>query len=162
MTKQKFGGAWTQEKLNVFTSYLEAYLTALKKQKFRKIYIDAFAGTGKIKIGNGEKYLEGSARRALEAEQKFDCYYFIEKDLEKAAELQHMIDIDFPQMKQIIKIYQGDANEQLAQIIDDIDWHSNRALLFLDPYATQVNWTTLETVQLLNLLTCGICSRFLL
>ena len=26
MTTQKFGGAWTQEKLNIFTSYLEAYL----------------------------------------------------------------------------------------------------------------------------------------
>ena len=48
MTTQKFGGAWTQEKLNIFTSYLEAYLIALQNQNFKKIYIDAFAGTGKI------------------------------------------------------------------------------------------------------------------
>ena len=43
---QKFGGEWTEEKLNIFTCYLEAYLVALQHQKFKKIYIDAFAGTG--------------------------------------------------------------------------------------------------------------------
>ena len=45
-TSQKFGGNWTEEKLNIFTSYLDAYLIALQNQKFKKIYIDAFAGTG--------------------------------------------------------------------------------------------------------------------
>ncbi len=44
----KFGGKWTVEKLNMFSSYLNLYITALKKQKFKKIYIDAFAGTGSI------------------------------------------------------------------------------------------------------------------
>lgn len=28
-TSQKFGGNWTEEKLNIFTSYLDAYLIAL-------------------------------------------------------------------------------------------------------------------------------------
>ena len=41
MTTQKFGGTWTQEKLNIFTEYLDAYLTVLQKQKFKKIlYIE--------------------------------------------------------------------------------------------------------------------------
>ena len=48
MTSQKFGGDWTAKKLNIFTSYLDAYLIALQNQKFKKIYIDAFAGTGEI------------------------------------------------------------------------------------------------------------------
>ena len=50
MTTQKFGGAWTQEKLNIFTSYLEAYLIALQNQNFKKIYIDAFAVAGSDNI----------------------------------------------------------------------------------------------------------------
>ena len=54
-TKQKFGGPWTIEKLNILSAYLDFYVTALKNQPFKKIYIDAFAGTGKIKIGNEEK-----------------------------------------------------------------------------------------------------------
>lgn len=32
-TSQKFGGNWTEEKLNIFTSYLDAYLIALQNKK---------------------------------------------------------------------------------------------------------------------------------
>lgn len=146
MTTQKFGGTWTQEKLNIFTEYLDAYLTVLQKQKFKKIYIDAFAGTGEIETKDGEQFLAGSARRALEANKKFDYYYFIEGDRDKASELQRMIDTEYPQMKSISKVYCGDANDKLSDIINNVDWRYSRGLLFLDPYATQVNWTTLEAI----------------
>jgi three-Cys-motif partner protein len=56
-TSQKFGGNWTEEKLNIFTSYLDAYLIALQNQKFKKIYIDAFAGTGEIETSDGGSIL---------------------------------------------------------------------------------------------------------
>lgn len=143
---QKFGGNWTEEKLDIFTRYLNAYLIALKKQKFKKIYIDAFAGTGEIETCDGGQYLAGSAKRALSSEEKFDHYYFIEADSHKAEELQDMINTEFPQMKRTVTVYCGDANEKLAEIISDVDWRYNRGLLFLDPFATQVNWTTLENV----------------
>lgn len=145
-TSQKFGGNWTEEKLNIFTSYLDAYLIALQNQKFKKIYIDAFAGTGEIETSDGGQFLVGSAKRALESEKKFDHYYFIEADSQKAGELQNMINSVFPQMRGIVTIYCGDANDKLAEIISNVDWRYNRGLLFLDPYATQVNWATLENV----------------
>lgn len=145
-TSQKFGGNWTEEKLNIFTSYLDAYLIALLNQKFKKIYIDAFAGTGEIETSDGGQYLVGSAKRALASEKKFDHYYFIEADSQKAGELQDMINSEFPQMRRIVTIFCGDANDKLAEIISNVDWRFNRGLLFLDPYATQVNWTTLENV----------------
>lgn len=146
MTSQKFGGDWTAKKLNIFTSYLDAYLIALQNQKFKKIYIDAFAGTGEIETSDGEAYLAGSAKRALSAEKRFDYYYFIESDEGKASELEHMIDTEFPHLKRFTTVYRGDANEKLGKIINDIDWRFNRGLLFLDPYATQVDWATLERV----------------
>lgn len=146
MTSQKFGGDWTAKKLNIFTSYLDAYLIALQNQKFKKIYIDAFAGTGEIETSDGEAYLAGSAKRALSAEKWFDHYYFIESDESKASELEHMIDTEFPHLKRFTTVYRGDANEKLGKIINDIDWRFNRGLLFLDPYATQVDWATLERV----------------
>lgn len=145
-TSQKFGGNWTEEKLNIFTSYLDAYLIALQNQKFNKIYIDAFAGTGEIETSDGEQYLVGSAKRALAASRKFDRYFFIEGDEKKAAELREMVNTEFPHLTRIVTVYCGDANEKLTQIIRDVDWRYNRGLLFLDPYATQVNWTTLENV----------------
>ena len=88
----------------------------------------------------------GSAKRALASEKKFDHYYFIEADSQKARELQDMINAEFPQMRRIVTIDCGDANDKLAEIISSVDWRYNRGLLFLDPYATQVNWTTLENV----------------
>ena len=139
MTSQKFGGDWTAKKLNIFTSYLDAYLIALQNQKFKKIYIDAFAGTGEIETSDGEAYLAGSAKRALSAEKRFDYYYFIESDESKASELEHMIDTEFPHLKRFTTVYRGDANEKLGKIINDIDWRFNRGLRFLDPYATQVD-----------------------
>ena len=145
-TSQKFGGNWTEEKLNIFTSYLDAYLIALQNQKFKKLYIDAFAGTGEIETSDGGQYLVGSAKRALASDKKFDHYYFIEADSQKAGELQDMIDVEFPQMRRRVTIFCGDANDKLADIISSVDWRFNRGLLFLDPYATQVNWTTLENV----------------
>ena len=146
MTSQKFGGDWTAKKLNIFTNYLDAYLIALQNQKFKKIYIDAFAGTGEIETSDGEAYLAGSAKRALSAERRFDHYYFIESDESKASELEHMIDTEFPHLKRFTTVYRGDANEKLGKIINDIDWRFSRGLLFLDPYATQVDWATLESV----------------
>lgn len=145
-TLQKFGGNWTEEKLNIFTSYLDSYLIALQNQKFKKIYIDAFAGTGEIETSDGGQYLVGSAKRALASNKKFDHYYFIEADNQKALELQTMVNTQFSNLKSIVTIYCGDANDKIAEIIQSIDWRYNRGLLFLDPYATQVNWTTLENV----------------
>ena len=39
-TKQRFGGNWTIEKLSILSSYLNFYITALKKQPFKKKSIE--------------------------------------------------------------------------------------------------------------------------
>lgn len=44
--EHQFGGKWTTVKLKVLSHYLQSYTTALKKTRFHKLYIDAFAGTG--------------------------------------------------------------------------------------------------------------------
>jgi three-Cys-motif partner protein len=142
---QQFGSSWTQEKLDIFSNYLEAYLQALKNRKFKKIYIDAFAGTGEI-ITQDEKVLIGSAKRALSAKKLFDRYYFIEADKKKCDALIGMINRDFPHLLTRVTVRHGDANIELASIVSGIDWRFNRGLLFLDPCATQVNWTTLESI----------------
>ena len=76
---QQFGGEWTIQKLDILTGYLDAYLVALKYMKFKKIYVDAFAGTGSITTCDGQREIAGSARLALLANNHFDQYYFIEK-----------------------------------------------------------------------------------
>ena len=51
-----FGGPWTLTKLDALRHYLKAFNQALKNQpsssskKFKRIYIDAFAGSGRCDI----------------------------------------------------------------------------------------------------------------
>jgi three-Cys-motif partner protein len=48
--RDKFGGNWTEEKLECLKKYLSAYTTIFTKnpkaRHFQTIYVDAFAGTG--------------------------------------------------------------------------------------------------------------------
>ena len=148
-TKQKFGGPWTVEKLNILSQYLEFYTTALKGQPFQLVYIDAFAGTGRIKIGDEDDYeiIDGSARLALQANGNFAEYIFIEKKKSFAKELEDMVANEFPDKKHKVKILGGvDCNTALAEICAKINWRKTRAILFLDPYAADVQWETLRTV----------------
>lgn len=144
---QVFGGPWTIEKLNIFVKYLKAYVNALKNQPFSKVYIDAFAGTGVIHPKDSEEVLEGSAKIALSSNPKFDKYYFIEKDQGKILELQDMVRTEFPELESRVVCLCGDANENLNTIIHTINWNKSRGLLFVDPFATQFNWASLENVS---------------
>ena len=146
--KQKFGGPWTEEKLNMFMDYLNAYLKVLKNQDFYKVYIDAFAGTGTINIKNEEEQavIAGSARRALSSDLKFDHYFFVEYDKKKCEQLQQMVKDDFPTLVDRVSVCCGDANDCLAQIIDGLDWRRTRGLLFIDPFATAFKWESLKKV----------------
>ena len=90
--------------LDVIAEYLRSYTTALKdkpsqKRRFRKAYIDAFAGTGyrdarrddieddpqqmsifpDLAEVEPQEFLDGSARLALKVEPGFDSYVFIER-----------------------------------------------------------------------------------
>ena len=63
------------------------------------IYIDAFAGNGKIELGDSNIEIEGSARLALNNSRDFDKYIFIEKNKTYAKELATTVCSDFPQKK---------------------------------------------------------------
>lgn len=147
-TGQKFGGPWTVEKLNILSDYLNFYTTALKNQPFQLIYIDAFAGTGKINIGNEDEYevIDGSARLALQASGQFAEYIFIEKKKSFAKELEEMVRQEFSQQASRVKILNEDCNQALINICQKVNWKNNRAVLFLDPYAADVRWETLSAV----------------
>ena len=146
--KQNFGGPWTEEKLQMFKGYLDAYLTVLKYKSFNKVYIDAFAGTGSININSNDEQavIAGSAKRALSSDLKFDHYYFIEFSKKKCEELQIMVNSEFPDLADRVTVHCGDANKCLSDIIDSLDWRITRCLLFIDPFATAFKWESLEKV----------------
>jgi three-Cys-motif partner protein len=158
----KFGGNWTERKLEVLNKYLSAYATILKKVDYFKFaYIDAFAGTGYVKDkskkhhdnilplleldNEAEEYIKGSAKIALESEPKFDKYIFIELDDKKAKELQLVIDTEHIDLRDKVEIKNDDANIVIQDICKK-DWKKHRAVLFLDPFGMEVEWKTIELI----------------
>jgi three-Cys-motif partner protein len=160
-TEQLFGGSWTEKKLEILKKYLDAYNTALKKQPFKRVYIDAFAGTGyrqqrkrqyniqgffeELEQDESKKFLKGSAKLALEASPSFHRYIFIESDRNKINELEKL-QKEHPEKANQLEIVQSDANEFIQNYCNDEDWANTRAVLFLDPFATEVEWPTIEAI----------------
>ena len=145
-----YGGPWTLEKLDILESYLDAYTTALKKQPFKLIYIDAFAGTGYVEPQDkdAEDFIRGSAARAVGINNRaFDKLIFIEKDQHRCLELENLRQIH---TDRDIQIENSDANDYLINLRQD--WKKWRGVLFLDPFATQVQWSTIETIASFNAL----------
>jgi three-Cys-motif partner protein len=150
--EHRFGGRWTDEKLEVIRKYLLAYTQVLKHKRLTLFYIDAFAGTGDrtterhreqmlFELPELDSMTKGSARVALEIEPPFHEYIFIEKSRRHASALEQLKN-EYPSRN--IKILNEDANEAIQRICREQDWRFNRAVLFLDPYGMQVSWETLH------------------
>lgn len=162
MTGMSFGGSWTEQKLKILSEYLNTYTTVLKNQPFKLIYFDAFAGGGvwSPKAGYAEDdYREarelhkGSPLRALEVDNRpFDKLVFVEKDSSRAKSLE---EIKEAHPERDIKIINEDANTVLPQFCKELA-SFDRAVVFLDPYATEVSWGTIEAIAKTKKIDCWI------
>jgi three-Cys-motif partner protein len=164
MTPHEFGGSWTEDKLSRLQKYLQAYMTIFSKneraRKLNPIYVDAFAGTGyrntpressenisflpELTEPENQEFLKGSACIALEVQPPFNQYVFIESDPMRVQELANLRS-DFLLLANRIGIVNQNANTYL------IDWCQrmkpmDRAVIFLDPYGMQVEWSLLEAI----------------
>ncbi len=70
---------------------------------------------------------------------------FIEKSPSRFEELRTLKE-QFKAISDRIILEQGDCNECLQRICRDWDWRKRRAVLFLDPYGMQVDWSTMEAI----------------
>jgi three-Cys-motif partner protein len=159
-------GPWAKEKLEALRQYLSFYTTVLKKQSHwlkGTIFFDAFAGPGLSRVRTKEKaaepaglfgpdpesdaaeteFLKGSPRVALDIANPFTTYVFVERDLQRIAELT-ALKAEYATTR-AITVQEGDANASLqAWLESGIDWKHHRAVVFLDPFGMQVPWSTIE------------------
>ena len=159
-----FGGSWTRKKLEILRLYLNAYTTILKNQTFRLVYVDAFAGEGVWSSSvdpayttedYGEFYQvhEGSPKIALSIQNKpFDTFVFIEKDPNRCKKLEKLSS-EFPDRD--IEIKNGDANSEIDTFCRSMGTY-DRAVVFLDPFATQVSWNTVSNLAHTKKVDCWI------
>ena len=162
MTQQAFGGDWTEQKLEILRRYLDAYTTALKDQPFQLIYVDAFAGYGSYQprdayrpedYGDFQELHDGSPRIALGVQDKpFDRLVFIEKDPAGCQALESL-KVEFPSRS--IEIRKDDANIALPRLCAALR-SFDRAVVFLDPFATQVDWDTVAALAQTRKIDCWI------
>jgi three-Cys-motif partner protein len=163
MVEHAFGGEWTEVKLARLKEYLTAYRrifsTNQRAQYFSTWYVDAFAGTGSRSSGSeylldldpsdeaeSSRYREGSAKKALGLDRPFDRYLFIEKSRTRCEELKAMIKREYGALLSRCEFRQEDANTAICEWCAERDWKKDRAVVFLDPYGLQVNWTTIQTL----------------
>jgi len=154
----RFGGAWTELKLDAVRYYLGFFTKVLERQPFDLWYIDAFAGSGtrEAKLERGGLFegvptqtcvetLAGSVLHALAVSPPFSRHVFIEGKRARFRELE-AIARQYPEKH--IECRHGDANEELRSILTSPPWSnprgSQRAVIFLDPYGMNVAWETLR------------------
>lgn len=155
----RFGGPWTDEKLNTLRDYLVQYRRIFDAnaaaQFFNTIYVDAFAGTGSRTSRNGvdsdvvpddedaQSYRQGSVSIALDLPSPFDQYFLIDKNRKHVDELENM---KKRYSNRNIAVAAGDANGVLQDWCARFDKRRDRAVVFLDPYGMQVEWPTIEAI----------------
>jgi len=168
-----FGGTWSIKKLECVESYLSAYLNVMSNQDWANLwYIDAFSGDGRQRLRNklqdGEtlpllceedanltQFIEGSAIRAIrlsaEREERnsrtFDQFTFLEYDEAKITNLRNLISENYASQLDKCHFIKGDVNDTLPKLLSERNWKTDRAVTFIDPFATQLQWKTVESFK---------------
>jgi three-Cys-motif partner protein len=164
--KAYWGGKWTEQKLDTFEKYVNAYLAIMNKRRddnnWKLIYFDGFAGSGTrefedyekdetvfASLNIDEKDLEGykgAAQRVLSIEKRgFDYYYFIDSDKKANDNLKNKLEnLDISKDKKMV-FRVGDANDEIKKLSNLIRNDSNfKVLILLDPFGMQITWNSIE------------------
>ncbi|GAB6283203.1 MAG: hypothetical protein STSR0008_19600 [Ignavibacterium sp.] len=163
--KSKWGGNWTEIKLEAFENYVNAYLTIMnaQKQKFNgwptTIYFDGFAGSGeRISPTKEEKNLfsdylvkdelavyKGSAERVLSLNQRFEHYFFVDNDKKAIDNLKQKLS-DSNLISNNCNFIPDDVNNQLIKLSEFLN-SQKAALVLLDPFGMQIDWASIEKLK---------------
>lgn len=154
MAQKKFGSAdTTGRKLDVIEAYLSMYQRALSKTGFTTIYIDGFAGSGEVPITDHSEglfddevklVLAGSADRAVKIEPPFSKYVFIDKRKKCIKALRKKFDGSGLEDRMGFRV--GDANDHIKRLCAEERWKAQRGVVLLDPFGSQVEWSTIEAI----------------
>ena len=173
--QKKWGGTWTEEKLDAFEKYVKAYLTIMKrhaqKNEWSLFYFDAFAGSGSRETSIDEGYnneatlfeddeikeiakqtsYKGAAERVLGCEVdgfSFNYYYFVDKGEDSLQALEEKLKSTFPNKARYMAFKPGDANEKVLELVNYAKNHPKcAALVLLDPFGMQLNWETIRALK---------------
>lgn len=166
-----WGGLWTEDKLDAFEKYVNAYLTIMNvsrdKYDWKLIYFDGFAGSGSRTENKKEKdsdllldffkgssimeeelnLYKGAAERVLSIPQRgFDFYYFVDNDPESSHKLHELLS-RFENENTLV-YRNSDANKQIEMLAGAMQNDKKlSSLVLLDPFGMQVDWNSIEMLK---------------
>lgn len=131
---------WVCHKLECFAEYIEAYTSALGKE--RCCYLELYASGGKCICKGTDCVIEDSALRALATKRKFDSYILIARDSQDADSLKQLT----ASRDAEVKIITGNCvNEKvLQQAFDPIPRSASSFVLIDPPGYRQLRWSTIK------------------
>lgn len=147
----------------------------MKKQDWADLwYIDAFSGDGvqRMKAVDGgtaperlfssddysdevKGFITGSSLRAIETSVEssktgsasFEHYVFIELNEYKLDDLRKRIESNYPGELPKCRFISRDVNDGLPDVLANINWQRERGVCFIDPFATQLQWSSMESFR---------------
>lgn len=153
-------GPWAAAKLDSLEAYLNFYGTALSRQPFERVYIDAFAGACITKVRSAgepperspffddpedtedqKEFILGSPLRALGVKYPFHRHFFFDLDETRASTLREVA-----AQHKGVTVQVGDCNPLIRKLAPSLNSRSVRGVAFLDPYGAHLEWATLEAL----------------
>ena len=137
-------GPWTEIKVEIVEAFAKAFATittAKGREYFKPVYMDGFAGGGRLLSEATGEIVAGTPLRIVDVQPPFDEYHFIEKDPRKVVALRELLGT-----RRGVTIHEGDSNEiLLGEVLPTMTFESYRkGLLFLDPYGLDIDWRVVE------------------
>lgn len=157
-------GPWAREKLDALQRYLDFYTKVLKNQRWRIIYLDAYAGGGRAVVRSGEdaagagatlfaeespieaeerELVDGSPRVALGLANPFDRYIFVDPNPQRVAELE-LLKAEFAGTH-AVDVLASTAAEGIEWVTTRrISPRTHRGIAFLDPFGAKLDWASIQ------------------
>jgi len=142
-------GAWAEEKYRLLQGYARVFATSMKN-KWKRVYVDLFAGSGRSRIKNTGRIVLASPLLALEIPDRFDRYIFCEKADDKIDALRKRVASNHSDTD--VRFVHGDANQLVDDILAEFPPHSGTskvlAFCFADPYSLDnLKFSTIERMS---------------
>lgn len=168
---QTWGGSWTEEKLEAFEKYVNAYLTIMNKYRdqfgWKLLYFDGFAGSGTRTTNQGTdselmmelfreqeisleqiSVYQSAAERVVNIKQRgFDYYYFVDLDKSANDELKEKLRPYSNQGKNLA-FRNTDANSITKRMGKYLIANEKiKGLVLLDPFGMNLDWETIAALK---------------
>jgi three-Cys-motif partner protein len=136
-------GPWAEEKYRIVALYDTLFSTGMKN-KWKRAYIDLYAGAGHAKIKGTNRIVRGSPLLALNVTDKFDKYVFCEKNRKCLSALKQRVSRKLPNVAP--EFISGDCNEKASEILGKIP-EGMLSLCFIDPFNIGLHFDTVRCLS---------------